>query len=87
MHKTLKGTAIRPACPDSMEEARKVVGDFVEYYNSVRLHSAIGYITPDDKMAGRETEIWQERDRKLETAREMRKVKRQLYRQKQKESA
>ena len=34
-----------------------------------RLHSAIGYITPKDKLASRETEIFAARDRKLEEAR------------------
>lgn len=67
-HKTLKHTTIRPKAPNSLEEARRVVEEFVEHYNTVRLHSAIGYVTPADKLAGRELEIWQERDRKLEEA-------------------
>ncbi len=32
----------------------------------MRLHSAIGYIAPADKLAGREEEIFAARDRKLE---------------------
>ena len=36
------------------------------------MHSAIGYVTPADKLAGRETAIFAERDRKLEAARERR---------------
>jgi len=44
-HKTIKGDAIRPAGPSSLDEARAVVARFVDHYNSVRLHSAIGYIT------------------------------------------
>jgi hypothetical protein len=40
----------------------------------VRLHSAIGYITPTDKLAGLETVIFAERDRKLEEARQRRKA-------------
>ena len=43
-HKTLKGDAIRPGQPDSLDQARVVVARFVEHYNTVRLHSAIGYI-------------------------------------------
>jgi len=34
-----------------------------------RLHSAIGYVTPKDKLEGREREIFAARDRKLEAAR------------------
>ncbi len=38
-------------------------------YNDERLHSAIGYIAPTDKLHGREEAIFAERDRKLEAAR------------------
>jgi putative transposase len=42
----------------------------VDRYNYVRLHSAIGYVTPNDMLAGRQVEIHAERDRKLEAARQ-----------------
>jgi putative transposase len=38
----------------------------VDHYNTVRLHSAIGYVTPHDMLAGRQAEIHAARDRKLE---------------------
>jgi hypothetical protein len=41
------------------------------------LHSAIGHVAPADKLNGRDQEIFKERDRKLEEAREQRKQKRQ----------
>lgn len=71
-NQTLKVTAIRPEVPDSPAAARRVVARFVEYYNHHRLHSALGYITPADMLAGRAAAIWAERDRKLEAARERR---------------
>lgn len=80
-HKTLKGDAIRPTCPSSLQEAQQVVERFVAHYNGVRLHSAIGYIAPNDFLAGRAPAIWQERDRKLEAAREMRRQRRQAARE------
>jgi len=40
---------------------------FVEHYNTVRLHSALGYITPKDKLEGRQKEIVDARDRKLDS--------------------
>jgi putative transposase len=46
-------------------------------YNNVRLHSAIGYVTPNDMLAGRQVEIHSERDRKLEAARQQRQSRRQ----------
>jgi hypothetical protein len=41
------------------------------------LHSAIGYVSPADKLNGRDQEIFKERDKKFEAARELRKQKRQ----------
>lgn len=75
-HKTLKGDAIRPGQPDSLKKARSLVARFTEHYNTVRLHSAIGYVTPADFMAGRSAEIWAARDAKLEAAREARGLRR-----------
>ena len=61
-----------------IENAIKLVGEFVEYYNTKCPHSAIGYITPRDKLESREKEIFAERDRKLAEAREKRKANRLL---------
>jgi putative transposase len=71
-HKTLKQDAIRLRQPENLEQARRIVGDFVEHYNSTRLHGAIGYVTPHDVLAGRAKAIHEERDRKLEAARAQR---------------
>jgi hypothetical protein len=35
----------------------------------VRLHSALGYVSPHDKLAGRDAEIFASRDTKLKAAR------------------
>lgn len=75
-HATIKGECIRPGVPLSLDEARRMVEKFIGHYNNVRLHSAIGYVAPVDKLNGRELEIFKERDRKLEAARELRKKKR-----------
>jgi putative transposase len=80
-HRILKEECIRPGTPLTLEDARRIVGKFVNYYNTVRLHSALGYITPKDKLEGREKAIFDARDRKLEAARERRKEKRQAARQ------
>ena len=75
-HRTLKEQAIRPRTPLDLEQARVVVAEFVAHYNDVRLHSAIGYVTPKDKLAGRAEQIGQDRDAKLEAARARRREKR-----------
>lgn len=74
--RTLKEQAIRPKTPLDLEQARAVVAEFVEHYNNVRLHSAIGYVTPQDKLEGQAEAIWKRRDEKLEAARERRREKR-----------
>jgi transposase InsO family protein len=79
-HKSLKAECIRPGVPLSPEDAQRIVDSWVKHYNSVRLHSAIGYITPLDKLEGRETQIFAERDRKLEQARLLRQQRRQRVR-------
>lgn len=75
-HQSLKSECIRPGTPLSLQDARRLVTDYVEYYNSVRLHSAIGYIAPSDMLAGRQQQIFQQRDRKLEAARRQRQIRR-----------
>jgi putative transposase len=79
-HRTIKGDCIRTETPLCLEDARRVVARYVEHYNTVRLHSAIGYITPQAKLEGRDQAIFAERDRKLEAARERRKQQRQAQR-------
>ncbi|WP_315854361.1 IS3 family transposase [Rubripirellula lacrimiformis] len=68
-HKSLKVESIRPNCPRNAAEAIKLISEYVHHYNEVRLHSAIGYVTPADFLAGLAPEIHFERDRKLEEAR------------------
>lgn len=71
-HRTIKSECIRPGTPLSLDDARRIVARFVHAYNETRLHSAIGYVTPLDKLHGREAQIFAERDRKLEAARQRR---------------
>src|SRR5262245_12628720 len=52
-HRSLKAEGIRPGVPLSLEDARRLVGGYVRYYNEARLHDAIGYVTPAAKLAGR----------------------------------
>jgi len=72
-HQSLKRECIRPKTPLTIEDAQRVVSDYVHQYNTKRLHSAIGYITPADKLQGRAEQIFAQRDAKLAAAREARK--------------
>ena len=80
-HKTLKGECVRVRVPLSLDDARRIIDDYVEHYNNVRLHSAIGYVSPKAKLDGRDKQIFDERDRKLAEARERRRLSRQEQRQ------
>jgi putative transposase len=52
-HKSLKWECIRPLTPLTLEDGRRLIQLYVDHYNTVRLHSAIGYVTPQDRLAGR----------------------------------
>src|SRR5438876_11601326 len=76
-HKTIKGECIRVKVPLSLQDARRLVTDYVLHYNEARLPSALGYVTPKDKLLGNDAAIHAERDRKLAEARERRQQMRQ----------
>ena len=75
-HKTIKGDCIRVKTPLSLADCVRIVTEFVEHYNNRRLHSALDYITPKDKLDGRAEAILAQRDSKLAAAREARKAMR-----------
>lgn len=76
-HQSIKRECIRPGTPLSPEDARRLITSYVDHYNTVRLHSAIGFVTPNDMLEGRQAEIHAARDRKLEEARQQRQLRRQ----------
>ena len=75
-HRTIKNECIRPKTPVSLDDALHLVTEFVAHYNNKRLHSAIGWIAPVDKLNGKAEEIFMARDLKLEAARAARKLMR-----------
>ena len=82
MHIAMNGWFLDRPHTGSGQYARRLVDGYVTHYNEVRLHSAIGYVTPKDKLEGREAEIFAQRDRKLAEARERRRAARQQDRDK-----
>lgn len=78
---TLKRECVRPKVPLDLEDARRIVSQYVMHYNEVRLHSAIGYVAPKDRLEGRQEDIFKERNRKLAQARERRKIRRREARE------
>jgi transposase InsO family protein len=47
-YETLKRECLRPNTPLSLEDARRLVAQFVAHYNHARLHAALGYVAPAD---------------------------------------
>jgi len=66
---SLKNECIYPTTPLTLEDARRVVSEYVQHYNNVRLHSAIGYVPPNAVLEGNRKKIHEERDEKLAKAR------------------
>lgn len=71
-NRSIKSECIRPGVPLSLEDAERLVAQYVTVYNAQRLHSALGYVTPLDRLQGRQAEIHAARDCKLEQARRQR---------------
>jgi len=80
-HREFKQEVVRPKQPETVEGAREMTGEWIDYYNNDRLHSALGFIAPLDQLEGRAAAIHEARDQKLEAARERRRANRQQARE------
>lgn len=71
LFRTLK---YRPGYPargfESIEQARQWMASFVRWYNEEHLHSAIGFVTPNDRHTGRDIAILEKRKAVYEAARQ-----------------
>ena len=74
-HQSYKQECVRSKTPLSIEDARRETEKYVNHYNNERLHGAIGYIAPIDKLEGRAQQIIDDRNHKLAKARECRKMR------------
>jgi len=71
LFRTLKYRPWYPQGPfESLVEARAWVRAFVDWYNGEHLHSAIGFVTPNDRHDERDVEILSKRHEVYEQARE-----------------
>lgn len=70
LFKTLKYRPEYPGRPfNGLDEARQWVDEFVRWYNTEHLHSAIKFVTPTDRHEGREVEVLDGRAAVYEKAR------------------
>lgn len=72
VNRTIKSECLRKLCPLDVEEARRITSRYINDYNEVRLHSAIGYLTPNSRLTGQHEVIRAERNHKLKEARKNR---------------
>lgn len=68
--KTLKYDVSYPYCFDNICSARSWVADFVNWYNTEHLHSAIGYVTPEQMRSGDAEQIFEQRNEVMRLAKE-----------------
>lgn len=70
LFRTLKYRPEYPKKPfEDVEDAQRWVDGFITWYNAGHLHSAIRFVTPDDRHFGREKDILENRKRVYEDAR------------------
>ena len=67
--KTLKYTTGYPGRFRNIDHARNWMADFIDWYNYHHLHSALGYITPNEKRTGKDSELFKRRNATMEAAR------------------
>jgi transposase InsO family protein len=71
-HRTIHGECLMTKSLIDLDDARKQVAEFIDYYNRKRLHSALFYLTPYDFLNVRITEKLEARNTKLQLAKKPR---------------
>jgi len=62
-HRTIKSEEIRRRAYTSIEDARLQIAGYVVHYNTVKLHSAVCYLTPEDVLKERQEHRLKERQK------------------------
>lgn len=71
-HRTIHEECLMRKSLIDLDDARKQIAEFIQYYNIKRLHSSLFYLTPDDFLNGRITEKLEVRNTKLQIAKKTR---------------
>jgi putative transposase len=71
LFRTLKYHVTYPGAFETLEGAREWMGLFVHWYNTVHLHSSIGYVTPHQMRYGHAQRIFEQRNSTLQLARQV----------------
>jgi len=80
-HKSLRSECIRSGTPLTRKDALRPIQPYVNHYNTVRLHSALGYVTRQDTFDGRPAKsTLRAIASSIEEARHQRQLRRAQYR-------
>ena len=67
-HRSIHEECLQKKSLINLEDARKQISEYIEFYNKVRLHSSLFYLTPEDYLLGRVETRLAERECKLKVA-------------------
>ncbi|MGK9370179.1 IS3 family transposase [Melioribacter sp. Ez-97] len=71
-HRTVHEECLATKSLINLDDVRKKIAEFIEFYNTKRLHSSLFYLTPDDFLTNRITEKLEARNTKLQLAKKNR---------------
>jgi len=71
-HRTIHEECLMTKSLIDLDDARRQIAEFIDYYNTKRLHSSLFYLTPDDFLNGNITEKLEARNIKLQSAKRAR---------------
>ncbi|RKY93669.1 MAG: IS3 family transposase [Ignavibacteriae bacterium] len=67
-HRTVHEECLMKTSLVNLDDARKQIASYIDYYNTERLHSSLFYLTPEDFLLARIEVKLNERERKLQEA-------------------
>jgi transposase InsO family protein len=73
-HRSFKDEEVRVTAYTNVDQAKRNMSEWIDYYNTRRLHSSLNYLTPQEVFEGKTEIRLAERKKKLYTAREVRKL-------------
>ncbi len=67
-HRTISEECLRIKSPVNFDDFKIYIEDYINFYNTKRLHASLNYLTPEDYLLGKNKEKLLERELKLEKA-------------------
>jgi putative transposase len=67
-HRTISEECLRIKAPTDLDNFIMYIKEYINFYNTQRLHASLNYLTPEDYLLGRKEERIEQRELKLEKA-------------------